>query len=443
MNRGVSLSRRALLLGVASIAASTSLSAPLWAVESAKSDQILAQWYKLLLELIRHTATYSPPVAARSFAYVGITAYEAVASVTPTLRSLAGQVNGLTTLPARGEGAFDGPCILQSALVHAMQAHFGNTGPTGQRAMQAMTARLDILAATDVDPEVMTRSAAYGLELATHILDWSKTDGGAEIINLGFPLSYDLVAGPEHWVPTSLVALQQAPLLPDWGNVRTFTFPANDACELPPPPAYSEDPGSDFYIEALEVYETGKNLTPEQRAIARFWSDDPMLSPTPPGHWVSIALQVFEANAVPLERQVETLALVGMAISDGFVACWRSKYKYNLLRPITYIRRVIDPKWEPTLNTPPFPEYPSGHSSQTAAASGVLAALFGQEFAFTDGTHFADGLPERNFASFNVAAEEAGISRLYGGIHFRSAIEQGLLQGQCVAQYVLKVNTRA
>ena len=185
-----------------------------------------------------------------------------------------------------------------------------------------------------------------------------------------------------------------------------------------------------------------QNLSPEQRAIARFWSDDPMLSPTPPGHWISIALQIFERDKVALDKSVDVLARLGIAEADAFIGCWDSKFQYDLLRPVTYIRRTIDPKWESLLNTPPFPEYPSGHSTQSGAAAVVLTNMFGENFAFEDATHARDGIKPRAFPSFWAAAEEAGISRLYGGIHFRAAIERGLEQGRCIGAFVNALRTR-
>ena len=434
-------SRRALLLGAASMALLAG--APALALSDKRSTEVLGTWYKLLLELIRHTANYSPPVASRAFAYLGVAIFEAVASGDPALRSLAGQVNGLTAGPIRENAAYDDACVLHGALVHALNAHFGNTGPTGQRAMSAMSERLGAVAGEGVAPEVMARSLGFGTAISEHILQWSATDGGAVIENMGFPYEYVLGAQRFSWAPTSTVAVQQRPLLPNWGNNRAFTLPADDPCGLPLPTAYSEEPTSAFYAEAMEVYEVSKTLTNAQKSIAHFWSDDPMLSPTPPGHWISIALQIFERDDVPLALRAETMALLGMALADGFIACWRSKFEVDLLRPITYIRRLIDKKWEPLLNTPPFPEYPSGHSSQSGAAAGVLAALYGTNFAFTDATHEDDGIAPRDFPSFQAAAEEAAISRLYGGIHFRPGIEMGLVQGACVAGHVLKVSTRA
>jgi hypothetical protein len=332
--------------------------------------------------------------------------------------------------------------VLQAALAPVVRELFGNTGPTGQRAMAAVERRLDARAVEGLPPEVVARSAAYGTAIAAHVLAWAAGDGGAVVENMGFPEAYALTEGPAHWVPTSLIRQQQTPLLPGWGENRTFAMPDGAACPLPPPPAYSEAPGSAFHAEALEVYETVNALDAEERAIARFWSDDPMLSPTPPGHWISIALQVLDAEDAPLDVRAEVLARLGVALADSFVACWNAKYVFDLVRPVTYIRRTIDPAWEPPLITPPFPEYPSGHSTQSGAAAEVLTAAFGEGFAFADATHVDDGLPARSYPSFWAAAEEAGISRLYGGIHFRAAIERGLDQGRCVGAHAVALRMR-
>jgi membrane-associated phospholipid phosphatase len=157
-----------------------------------------------------------------------------------------------------------------------------------------------------------------------------------------------------------------------------------------------------------------------------------MLSYTPPGHWVAILTGILEAKTANLETSAEAYARLGIGLADAFIGCWNAKYKDNLLRPITYIRRVIDKTWEPLLNTPPFPEFPSGHSVQSGAAATVLSAMFGENFGFTDDSAEPDGLKARKFASFWDAAREAAISRLYGGIHFRSAIDNGLEQGRCI-----------
>lgn len=420
---------------VASIVAPASAS-------GARAQETLSTWYRMVLELVRHTPTYSPPVASRSFAYLGVTAFEAVASGDPKLVSVAGQLNDLTALPDREAGEHDEALVLHGAMTAGVNAFFGNTGPTGQRALDAIERRLMERLSEGVAPDVTERSLAHGRAIADHVLAWSMDDGGAVVENMGFPLEFTLGTQPGAWVPTSLVRQQQMPLLPNWGDNRPFAMPQGNACPLPPPPAYSEEPGSAFHAEAKEVYDTVNGLTAEQRTIARFWSDDPMLSPTPPGHWVNIAMIVLKAEEADATRFAETMAVLGVSLADSFIGCWHSKFEYDLLRPVTYIKRHIDPAWEPILITPPFPEYPSGHSTQSGAAGAVLTQLFGEQYALSDTTHEDDGLAARTYASFGEAAEEAAISRLYGGIHFRAAIERGLDQGACIGAHAAALTTR-
>lgn len=400
----------------------------------------LLTWYRLVLELVRHTATYTPPVAARAFAYLGVAAYEA-ASAGATTTSLAGQVAGLTALPARESGAYDEALIQHALMSEAVQTFFGNTGPTGQRAMEAMREKTGAKLRAAVAEDVVKRSEAYGLAVAKHIEKFSLSDGGAVIENMGFPMDWKLTEGPEHWQPTSKIVQQQAPLLPNWGKNRPFAMPADAIPTAGTPPDYSEDPASDFYKQALEVYDTSKSLTDDQKIIAKFWSDDPMLSPTPPGHWISITMEILAAEGSDLITAANALARVGMAVNDAFIACWHDKFVFDRLRPFTYIRRVIDPKWEPMLITPPFPEYPSGHSTQSGAAASVLTAIFGENFAFDDATHVDDNIPARHFISFTEAAAEAAASRLYGGIHFRAANDNGLKQGAEIGTYINALKT--
>ena len=404
----------------------------------------MATWYRMTLELVRHTATYTPPVASRAFAYLGVTAFEAVASGSDDLQSLAGQLNGLTPPPPREVNRmYDEGVVLQAALARSVAAFFQNTGPTGQRALASLATKQQAKAADGVASDVVARSESYGRAVADHIIAWSLDDGGAVIENMGFPYDYAVTEGPSHWVPTNLVRQQQVPLLPNWGANRTFAMPVGSSCPVAPHPDYSEDPASAFFAEAMEVYDATTKLTPEKIHIARSWSDDPMLSTTPPGHWISIARQILERDLALLELQVETMAKLGVGLADAFIGCWDAKYQYDLLRPITYIRRVIDPKWESLLNTPPFPEYPSGHSTQSGTAEVILTDIFGTDFAFDDQTMVPDGLNPRSFTNFREAAEEAGMSRLYGGIHFRSAIVVGLEQGRCIGAYTIALKTRS
>jgi hypothetical protein len=406
-------------------------------------ESVLDQRYRLILDLVRHTPTYSPPVASRALAYLGVIAYEATASGRRDLGTLAGQVNGLAALPKREpDRAYDEAAVLDAALSAATKGLFENTGPIGQRAMGALDAKLTPLVVLSLPDDVADRSAAYGRALADAVSFWAAADNAGLIVNMGFPLNYALNPAPGHWRPTSTIAQQQVPLLPDWGRARPFAMPTGATCDLPPPLSFSVDKDSAFYLEALEVRDATASLSNEEKAIARFWSDDAMLSTTPPGHWIQIAFGIFNEERTPIDREVDLLARLSIAMADAFISCWTTKYEFDLVRPVTYIRANIDPAFTPLLITPPFPEYPSGHSTQSSAAAEVLTKFFGDNYAFEDASHVRDGLPPRRFASFRAAAQEAAVSRLYGGIHFRTAIERGLAQGRCVAAYANALKTR-
>ena len=393
---------------------------------------------------MRHTPTYTPPVASRTFGYLGVTAFEATVGGSKARTSLVGQLQGLDTLPQRAEvEPYDEAIVLNAAMATAVRSFFENTGPTGQHVLEVAEKQWRKLVVAGKPADVVSRSESFGRSIGAAVHSWSLGDGGARIENLGFPAKFDLVKGEGKWVPTSLISQQQVPLLPTWGSNRPLAMPEGSSCPVPPPVAYSEDENSEFFRDAREVYETVKSITPEQRAIARFWSDDPMLSVTPPGHWISIALQISERDKLSLDDSVDVLTRLGIAVADAFIGCWHEKYEFNLVRPITYIRSHIDPKWDAILITPPFPEYPSGHSTASAASAAVLTSFFGESFAFEDTTGARDQLSPRSFPSFWAAAEEAGISRLYGGIHFRPAIERGLAQGRCIAAYAIALRTRS
>jgi hypothetical protein len=222
--------------------------------------------------------------------------------------------------------------------------------------------------------------------------------------------------------------------------VRPFVLTSGEECAPPPPPAYSEDPASEFYALATDVYTINLNLTAEQRTIAQYWADNAGSTGTPPGHWIAIVGQIARTHGLSLMAAAEAYTRVGLAVADAFISCWQTKYTYNLLRPVIYIQDVIDPTWVPLLVTPSFPSYTSGHSAQSGAAAAVLTDMFGV-VAFTD-TLFTDHnlVPPqapRAFISFEEAAEEAAISRLYGGIHYLFDNNNGLAQGQCIGQVML------
>jgi hypothetical protein len=435
------LTRRG-LLARASVAAGGALSigglrggrasATSWPLASAYGGEVPAAWFDLALDLVRTTPGFSPPVASRAFGYAGVALCQAVVPGIAGHRGFAGRLDGLTETSRPTHRAYHWPTVASSALAAILRSLFPTTPSVNHAALQELERRFSTEARAILPLGVYRRSVTRGADVAGHVFAWSKLDGGHEAFLRNFP-PYMPPSGPGLWEPTApgfLSALQ-----PYWGTNRPFVLRSGETCSVAPPPPYSENPRSRFYGEAYECYLAAARPTPEQEAIARFWSDDPGETATPPGHWISILTQVVRALDLPLGSAAEAYAKVGIAVADAFISCWSTKYRYNLLRPVTYVRRLIDPGWTPLLITPPFPEYTSGHSVQSGAAAQVLTDLFGP-FAFTDRTHERRGLAPRSFGSFLEAAQEAAISRLYGGIHFRAACERGFDQGICVGKRV-------
>jgi hypothetical protein len=214
--------------------------------------------------------------------------------------------------------------------------------------------------------------------------------------------------------------------------------------------------GSPFYRQALEVYEAGRTITDEQRAFVLFWDDNAYVmnvrghamyatkKATPGGHWLGITSIAARKSGASLMQSADAYVRTSIAVADGFISCWDEKFRSNLVRPETVINAVIDASWQPVLQTPPFPDYTSGHSVISTAAATVLTGVFGDNLAFTDSTEMPYGMAPRSFASFNDAAAEAAISRLYGGIHYRMAIEEGAMQGRRVGEFLVqRIKTRA
>jgi hypothetical protein len=408
----------------------TGLKAP----ASAYDADVPLAYYQLSLDLSRRTAGFTPPVQSRAYGYMGIALYEALIDGMPEHRSIASQLYGIGALPSPRGTPYHWPLVANAALAEVMR---GLWGGTTNRAAENV-AELDALEARiagqfgDVPPGLFNQSVEFGRAVGAAVFATSRDDGGHEGYRTNTP-PYTPPEGPELWVPT---APGQAAIQPYWGTtVRPLALPNAAACDPGGPPAYSEQTGSAFYEEAREVYEMVKNATPEQITIARFWADGPGTI-SGPGHSLAIANQILVQQGADLAVAAETYARVGIANADAVTALWWAKYHYNLLRPVTYIQRVIDPSWTTRLPTPPFPEYPSAHSAQSAAAAAALETMFGDDVAFVDHAHDVDGFVPRSFPRIFAAAEEAGLSRLYAGIHFGSGNLDGQMLGRCVADKV-------
>lgn len=399
------------------------------------------QWFDMFRTLTRNTAGFSPPVAARAFGYAGITLYETLVPSMWENQSIVPQLNGAPLkMPVllNNEGNLDWEVAVNAAMADVAFYYYGEQN---KNAAAIRSLENSFYNKSKADAQLLAKSKQWGKSVAKFIHEWSRTDGGLEGQLRNFPQAYVMPTDKKVWCPT--FPDFQKPLLQNWGQNRTFLKNIVPYSRPKSPSPYDENPQSNFYKLAKEVYTTVKNITPEQLVIAKYWSDDAgILGGTPPAHSISITTQILQKENAGLGMAAETYVKVGIGISDAFVSCWHYKYQFNHLRPITYIRNLIDPQFLPPLSTPPFPEYTSGHSVQTGATARILSDIFGYNYAFSDNTHIKrtdiEGKP-RKFKSFFAMANEAAMSRLYGGIHYREAIENGMTQGIRIGEMVSRL----
>jgi hypothetical protein len=402
-------------------------------VPTAEHDPAIAvEWMDLTYRIVQGEAV-NAPAASRVYAYAGVTLYEAVVNGMPENYSMAGRATDLPDLSLPEEGAvYDWPSVANASLAMVLEGIFANASDESQQMIADLREKWVDAREEEVEQDVVERSLEYGEVLGPKLLDWIASDGYADTRTM----EYELPTGdPAFYV---LTTEGTSAVEPFWGTLRPFGLFYPEVCNIPLNMPFETDENSAFYAQANEVKEVGENLTNEQEEIARFWVDTPGQTGTPAGHWVSIENQLVEQLDLNLGRAAEMYGLVGMSLADAFISSWALKYQVLLLRPETYIREYIRRTWQPYIQTPPFPEYPSVHSVVSGAAAEVLTTMFGV-VAFTDRIHITyEHEPlQRSFTSFQAAAYQAAISRLYGGIHYRVAIENGLRQGQCVARQVL------
>ena len=413
------------------------------------SAAVANEWFGLALQLTQQTPGFSAPVASRAFAYLGLALYESVVPGMPQYNSLAGQLNELSSLPAaQPDEVLHWPSVANAALATMTRMMWSNASAENKARIDLLERSMALKYGADFDPAMLTpeisnRSATFGRLMAMAIMTWARTDGGHEAwgaLRRGQP-NYVPPGGAGQWSATPPAFAP--PLLPHWGQNRPFVLKAAAACPAPAPPPYSEEPGSALYKDAQEVLRISSNATQEQRQYALYWADDPGKTPTPAGHWVFITNDLLKLRRASLADAAQTFAQLNLAMADAFISCWATKYALNVVRPVTYVQLVLDSSWVPTLmDTPPFPEYPSGHSVQSSAAASVLERIFGANTSFTDNTHNDRGWGPRTFRDFRSAADEAARSRLFAGIHFNFGVTGGQAQGRCVADMVLALRLR-
>lgn len=390
---------------------------------------------------------FSPPVASRIYSRCAIAGYEAMAAGDSKYRSLAGQVKDLPEMPKPEAGKeYSFPIASVKAVI--------NTGRTLLFSEDKMNAYektvMDHYAKIGVPGDVLQRSLAFGDSISAAVIRWTSKDNYKQ--SRTFP-KFSVTTEPQRWKPTPPAYMDAVE--PHWNKQRPLTL--DSAAQFKPvlPTPYSTDKKSQFYKEAKDVMDAGNKKDSLFERIASFWDCNPFIvhqqghvmfatkKISPGGHWIGITRTLCKKLNKSFSETVEAYALVSMGLYDGFISCWDEKYRSNLVRPETYINENINPEWIPLLQTPPFPEYTSGHSVVSSASAEILTQLMGDNIAYTDSVEVEYGLYARSFPSIKKAAEEACISRFYGGIHYMPAILNGADQGRLIGKHVMeKIKTR-
>jgi len=399
----------------------------------------IIEWVNLIRERVM-VDRVNAPAAARIYAYAGVTIYEALIPGMPDFRSLSFQAQDLPEMPfVSGTETFDWLTLANAALSVVMPGMINFSDETRTIFTDYRNTQADARAEV-VGAEVVERSMIMGDQFGTILLEWALADGYGEARALNadyeLPTAAELSLSAERNYLYEQTDKNIALAEPNYGMLRTLGVDSRYDCIVQDNMPFSTDPDSTFHRQALEVFEVGNDLTPEQREIAEFWIDTPGISSTPAGHWISIANQLIVQMPLTLDRGAMMYGMLGMVLQDSFITGFGIKYENLLLRPVTYINRYIARSWRSYLVTPQFPEYPSNHSVGSAAASDILTRLFGV-VAFTDETHARDSGVVRSYLSFEQAADEAALSRIYGGIHYRTAVENGKRIGRCIAERTL------
>ena len=383
----------------------------------------------------------NPPLAARFFAYISLAGYEVVALNDSLQDSMHGVLN---EYPVIQPPTVKGYATSLSAVL-AMLETASAIQPSGYRLAEYQQQLLDSCAQLGYSEAVLTQSLAYAKNVSQQVIAYAQADGYNKTSN--YP-KYTPIKEAGYWYPTPPAYFSAVE--PHFNKVRPLTMDSASQFKPAPPVSFSEDKASPFFRMLYEVYEEGNSLPDDHRAIASFWDCNPFamqntghlmvaLKKISPGaHWMGITGIACRTAKKNFSEAMRIHTVVAIGLMDAFLSCWDEKYRSHRIRPETAIRKYIDPAWQPLLQTPPFPEYTSGHSVASGAAGAILTYYLGDNFSFTDDVEVPYGVPARTFPSFIQAAKEAAASRLYGGIHYRDANENGTQQGIGVGKWVVR-----
>ena len=385
-------------------------------------------WINMQMRLMRASGLGNT-ILARHYAYSGVALYETVVAGMPAYQSVAPQLNGLSGLPQTQHGfAYHWPSSANAALAFMNKHMFPTASAVNKAAIDSLENVLNLQYQGEANAETISRSIAFGRAVAQKVFDWSETDGYLHASDL-----YTPPPGPGLWVPTPPAFAGAA--TPYFGNVRTIVPGSGDNSQPNAPYSYSTDPSSDFYKMVKQVYDASQTLTPQQTAQALWWRDNPGTSTA---HYLNILIQALQKENSSLDIAAYGWVLSGITTLDAFISCWQTKFHYNLVRPVTYIRTLLGhATWSPLISTPAHPEYSAAHATVSSAYADAMTEIFGENFSITDNTYNFLGMTSRSYSSFKALGEDAGNSRLFAGIHYQHSIDIGLGQGRKVADNII------
>jgi hypothetical protein len=432
---------------------------PLFSSNQISENQIISRdialkWAKITLEFINAQPNKTPTFISRTLAYAGIVMYESVVHSSREYQSIAPELNGLGSLPKPEDGKkYDWEIVLNAGQSKIIRMLWQPLKSEHNRIAGRLTiSKLDSLEIAILrerecfvdDTATVNRSIKYGKQIAESIYQWSMTDGGHEMNFKNFDPNYKYPKGKGFWIPPRK---GQSPILmplhPYWGKNRTF-LKVNDELPIAQMIPYSNDSTSACYQQFKQIYQIQQHLTQEQKEIANWWGDDPAFTTAPPGHSYQLAMILLKTKNFDLGFAAMVFAKVGIACAESFINCWKNKYTYHSERPAEYIKANIDKNFVQYWPEPPFPGFPSGHSTQMSATSEVLIGVFGNKVHVEDNMYQGRAKDEvrkveyknRSFNKISDIAEECGISRLYGGIHTMQDNLVGLEEGKKIGQNI-------
>jgi hypothetical protein len=413
-----------------------------FAQEKQKSYAATIQQQVWSLTDVMYHDVVNPPAAAIFYSYSLLAGYEILSQLDPSVSEFQSGLNQyhVEHIP------FDPAAINRElAVLYGILETGRNIIPSGYLLEEKEKLLRGAFEKKKIKKNIIDSSIAFAQKVSKQIVQYCKSDGYFKLSTLA---RFRPAETDSTWRPTPPEYM--AAVEPHWQTIRTFFLDSAKQFRATPPVSFDTNASSGFYKLSKEVYDVGNSLTKEQRLIANFWDCNPfavqfqghmsigLKKISPGGHWMGITGIACTKAGLNFEKTLFLHTVIALTLHDAFISCWNEKYSCNRVRPETVINRYIDEKWKPMLQTPPFPEYSSGHSVISTASAEVLTYFLGDGFAFTDNTESYIGLPARNFSSFRSAAAEARISRLYGGIHFRDAIENGGEQGREVGEFIIK-----